>query len=112
MSAEPPYSRTRTAAGLLFLAGILGRDDGGLPDGFRAQLDQAFYNLEDQLADHDVGTVDVVRLVVFLTDIEDTADLNESFIEHFAEPRPVRSTVAVSALPGGALVEIEATASI
>lgn len=112
MSAEPPYSRTRTAAGLLFLAGILGRDDTGLPDGFRAQLDQAFANLEAQLANHDVGTSDVVRLVCYLTDIDDTADLNESFVEHFAEPRPVRSTAMVSALPGGALVEIEATAAI
>lgn len=112
MSTEPPYSRTRNAAGLLFLAGILGTRDTALAEGFCAQLDQAFDNLEGQLADHDVGTSDVVRLVCYLADIEDIAELNEGFVERFEEPRPVRSTVAVSALPGGALIEIEATASI
>ena len=112
MATEPPYSRTREAAGLLFLAGILGRRDGELVDGTRAQLEQAFDNLEDLLSQHGLGNDQVVRLVCYLTDMADMDALNDVFVERYDEPRPVRSTVAVSGIPGGATVEIEATAEL
>jgi 2-iminobutanoate/2-iminopropanoate deaminase len=51
---------------------------------------------------------DVVRVGVFLSDIADFPVVNEVYREFFAEPFPARTTVAVSGLPLGARVEMEA----
>jgi 2-iminobutanoate/2-iminopropanoate deaminase len=108
----PPYSRTRSAAGLLFTAGILGQTEVGLADGFRAQLETAFDNLENLLSSEGSSEVGVTRLVCYLTDAEQMPVLNDLFTERFTVPRPARTTVVVAALPAGALVEIEATAAL
>lgn len=110
--SEPPYSRVRRAGPVLVTAGILGRSGEDLADGVEAQLVLAFDNLADLLSAEGLGVRDVVRLVVYLTDIADMDVLNAVFSARFAEPRPTRTAVAVSALPAGALVEIEATAAL
>lgn len=107
---QPPYSRVRRTDSLLFTAGIIGQVDGRLTDGFESQLAAAFDNLEALLGVEGMTINSVLRLVVYLTDIEDMGVLNDQFTTRFDEPRPARSTVAVTALPGGALVEVEATA--
>jgi len=110
VTSTPPYSRIRRAGPLWVTAGILGRRDGDLvPGGTGAELDQALANLAALAADAGLGLADVVRLVVYLVDIDDMGLLNDRFTQAFAEPRPARTTVAVAALPGGARVEIEAT---
>ncbi len=50
---------------------------------------------------------DVVRVGVFLTDMDDFATLNTVYARHFAAPYPARTTVAVAALPLGASIEID-----
>ncbi len=108
-----PYSRTRAAAGLLFVAGVLGRVGDDLAEGGQAgELAAALRNLDDLLAAHDLDRRAVVRLVVYATDLAEAAVLDEVFATHFPEPRPVRTTVAVTALPAGARVEIEATCEL
>ena len=110
MAADPPYSRIRHAGPVAVTAGILGRRDGDLvTGGTAAELDQALSNLRSLLGGEDLLLRDVVRLVVYLVDIDDVDVLNEAFVRWFDEPRPARTTVAVAALPGGAHVEIEAT---
>lgn len=108
---SPPYSRVRRTDSLVFTAGIIGQVDGQLADGAEAQLTAAFDNLEALLGAEGLGMDDVLRLVVYLTDIAQMEVLNQQFTARFDQPRPVRSTVAVEALPGGSSVEIEATAS-
>ncbi len=49
---------------------------------------------------------DVVQASVFLVDVDDYAEMNRVYGEYFASDPPARTTVAVSALPGGANVEI------
>lgn len=112
ISGDPPYSRTRSAEGLLFTAGVLGRTGSGLADGFRAQLGVAFDNLEELLSSEGTDMAAVVRLVCYLTQADQMDELNELFTQRFAEPRPARTTVVVAALPQSALVEIEATACL
>ena len=51
---------------------------------------------------------DIVRLGIFLTDLEDFAEVNAVMAEYMQVPYPARSTVQVSALPRGAQVEIDA----
>ena len=47
---------------------------------------------------------------MFVTDISAYAELNAAYAKRFPQPYPARTTVAVSALPGGARVEIQAVA--
>ena len=49
---------------------------------------------------------------MFLTDIDDFARMNEIYVEAFGDHRPARSAVAVSALPIGAVIEVEAWAFV
>ena len=53
---------------------------------------------------------DLVKTTVFLVDMGDFVALNEVYADALGEHRPARSAVAVSALPMGALVEVEAWA--
>ena len=53
---------------------------------------------------------DVVKTTVFLTDMEDYAEMNRIYVEVFGDHRPARSAVAVAALPIGARIELEAWA--
>ncbi len=54
----------------------------------------------------------VVKTTVFLTDLADFAEMNAVYAEVFGDHRPARSTIAVSGLPKGARVEIEAIAAV
>jgi len=111
MTDQPPYSRVRRAGSLLFTAGTLGMRDGVMAEGIEAQLDLALDNLEALLQDEGLAQSDVVRLVVYLTDLAHMPELNAAFTSRFSEPRPTRTTVQVAALPFGAIVEVEATAA-
>jgi 2-iminobutanoate/2-iminopropanoate deaminase len=53
-----------------------------------------------------------VKTTVFLHDMGDFAKVNEVYAEVFGSARPARSTVQVSALPRGVLVEIDAVATV
>jgi len=52
----------------------------------------------------------VVKTTCFLTDMENFAKFNEAYAAALGDHRPARSTVEVSALPAGFLVEVEAWA--
>ena len=52
---------------------------------------------------------DIVKLTIYLTDLKNFDALNQIMTNYFNEPFPARSTIEVSALPKGALVEIDAT---
>jgi 2-iminobutanoate/2-iminopropanoate deaminase len=54
----------------------------------------------------------VVRTTVYLTDLSQFATMNTVYAEYFGSTKPARSTVGVAALPRGALVEIDAVATI
>ena len=59
------------------------------------------------------GTMDsVLQLTVFLAKIEDYADMNKVFKIYFPHGGPARTTVAVAALPGQSLVEINCIAAV
>ena len=54
----------------------------------------------------------MVKLTIFLTDLGQFAKVNEIMASYFNEPYPARATIEVSALPKGALMEVEAVLSI
>ena len=59
------------------------------------------------LADHGAGLADVVKTLVFVTDMGTFAAVNEAYVSCFGDHRPARSVVGVAALPMGAAVEVE-----
>ena len=104
-----PYSQAIEVDGFLFTAGQIGIDPktGELQPGVKLQAEQALKNLMAILQEAGYSADDVVKTTIFLANIEDFAEVNEVYSKFFNEPYPARSTVAVAALPKGALVEIE-----
>ena len=91
-------------------SGQIGVADGSLVDGVVAQTRQALANLDDLLRTEGASLSSVVKTTVFLRHMSDFARMNDVYAGAFGDSRPARSTVGVSDLPLGALVEIEAWA--
>ena len=105
-----PYSPAVRAGDWLALAGQVGIDPatGRLVDGgVAAQTRQALANVAAVLGDCGASLGDVAKTTVFLVDMGDFPVMNEVYADAFAGYRPARSTIAVAALPLGAVVEIE-----
>lgn len=107
-----PYSQAIVAGGFVFTAGQVGAEPstGNLAEGISAQADQALRNLSAVLAEAGTGFDRVVKTTIMLVDMADFAAVNEAYARHLTPPYPARTTVAVRALPKGALVEIEMVA--
>lgn len=105
-----PYTPIIRAGDWLVCSGQIGIANGVLADGLEAQLRQAFANLRGLLASEGAELSNVVKMTVFLVDMDDYAEMNTVYMEEFGDTRPTRSAVAVAALPLGAQVEIEAWA--
>jgi 2-iminobutanoate/2-iminopropanoate deaminase len=114
-----PYTPIVSAGPWLITSGQLGLapgGDGGAPTlvegGAPGQLTQALANAERLLADHGAGITDVVKTLVFVTDMAGYAAVNEAYAAYFGDHRPARSVVGVAALPLGAAVEVEVWAHL
>ena len=109
-----PYTPIVRAGPWLICSGQLGvrsADDGGPPalveGGAPDQITQALANADRLLRSSGATPEDVVKTTVFLADMADFASVNEAYVVFFGGHRPARSMVAVTALPMGALVEVE-----
>ncbi|RMZ82725.1 hypothetical protein DV738_g1505, partial [Chaetothyriales sp. CBS 135597] len=106
-----PYSQAIRAGGLIFVSGqIPAGPDGKLVEGSIAELTrQCCKNIEAILKAGDSSLDKVVRVGVFLADMQYFAEMNKEYAQWFAH-KPARSCVAVRELPLGVKVEIEAIA--
>ncbi len=77
-------------------------------DDFVEQGHRVFANLAAVASASDGSLNDAVKLTVYVTDLANFPLLNEVMAEYLKQPFPARATVQVSALPMGALVEIDA----
>lgn len=106
-----PYTPIVEAGPWLICSGQVGIADGALvAGGLEPELRRALANLSDLLAGAGASMNDVVKTTVFLTDMEDYAEMNRIYVEAFGDHRPARSAVAVADLPIGARIEVEAWA--
>jgi 2-iminobutanoate/2-iminopropanoate deaminase len=106
-----PYTPAVRAGDLVIVSGQVGMRDGVIAEGGVAgQTAQVIANLTDRLAEMGCTLDQVVKTMCFLTDMGTFAEFNEAYVAGFGDHRPARSTVEVSALPGGVNVEIEAWA--
>jgi 2-iminobutanoate/2-iminopropanoate deaminase len=109
-----PYSQAIRAGGFVFVAGQLGLKPGEseIRGTIQEQTDQALSNLRAILEEAGSGLEKLVKTTVFLVDLGDFAGMNDVYARHVGERPPARSTVGIDALPSGALVEIEAIATL
>ncbi len=113
-AAIGPYSQGTEAAGLVFVSGQLPIDPSKgefAEGGVKGQTRQSLENLKAILASNGLSLDDVLKTTVFLSDMNNFADMNEIYKEMFGDSNyPARSAVEVARLPKDALVEIEAIA--
>lgn len=105
-----PYSPAVESGEFVYLSGQGPMDPVAkkLVDGdVQAQAEQVFKNLFAILAAAGLGPADVVKVNVYLTDMNDFAAMNEVYARQFEPPYPARTTVGVASLPLGIKVEIE-----
>ncbi|HEY4734765.1 MAG: RidA family protein [Gemmatimonadaceae bacterium] len=114
-SAIGPYSQGIATNGFIFTAGQIPLDpvagklvEGGIVE----QTDRVMQNLEEVLRAAGATWNDVVKTTVYLHDLSHFPTVNEVYGKWLGDARPARSTVQVTALPRGALVEIDAIAVV
>ena len=114
-AAIGPYSQGVIANGLLFTAGQIALDPATgqvVPGDVVAQTQRVLANLRAILDAAGASWRDVVKTTVYLFDMNDFPVVNEAYAAAMGDARPARSTVQVSALPRGVLVEIDAVVRI
>jgi 2-iminobutanoate/2-iminopropanoate deaminase len=112
-AAIGPYSQAIVANGFVFTAGQIPLDPQSgqiVPGNVVAQTERVLANLQAILDEAGATWGDVVKTTVYLHDMNDFPLVNEAYARILGDARPARSTVQVSALPRGVLVEIDAVA--
>ena len=108
------YSQAVSAGGFLYTSGQIGINpaSGKIESSdTKSQSLQALHNIAAILNAKNLSLVNIVKLTVYLKDLNDFSDLNEAFKEFFGDTNfPARSTVEVAGLPLGARVEIDCVA--
>ena len=108
------YSQAVSAGGFLYTSGQIGINpvSGKIEaSDTKSQSLQVLHNIAAILRAKNLSLVNIVKLTVYLKDLNDFSDLNEAFKEFFGDTNfPARSTVEVAGLPLGARVEIDCIA--
>ena len=105
------YSQAVRVGDTVYLSGQIGLDPASMElvgDEAEAQVRQVFDNLSAVARASGGSFADVVKLTVYLTDLGNFGTVNAVMGEYFSEPFPARAALGVSALPRGALVEMDA----
>ena len=108
-----PYSQAIAEGHLVFTAGQIALDPASMEmvsGGIAEQTERVLKNLAAVLEGAGTSLSQVVKTTVFLVDMSDFPTMNQIYERHFGSHKPARSTVAVSQLPKGGRVEIEAVA--
>jgi len=108
-----PYSQAIRAGNFIFLSGQLPIDPstGEMVSGdIRQQTRQVLENMKGVLESQGLGMQDMVKVNIFLRDMDNFNQMNEVYATYFSSNPPARSTVEVGKLPRNADIEIEAIA--
>ena len=106
------YSQGVDLGNMIFTSGQLPIDPktGEMPENVKDQAAQSLKNVKAIVEAAGSDMSKVVKVVIFLQNISDFADVNEVYSTFFEEPYPARSCVEVGNVPKGALLEVEAIA--
>ncbi|MDQ6968828.1 MAG: Rid family detoxifying hydrolase [Mariprofundaceae bacterium] len=113
--AVGPYSQAIAYAGILYASGQIGLDPKlgkMVGEDVEAQAMQVTKNLTAVLQEAGSGIDDILKVNIFLVDMDDFPLVNTIYAAWLGEHRPARATVAVAALPLGAKVEMDLIAKL
>jgi 2-iminobutanoate/2-iminopropanoate deaminase len=108
VNGQPLYSPELSFGNMVFVSGK-GPGTGFVGD-IKAQTKNVLDQIEESLKLAGSSMDKVLKVNVYLTDMNNFAGMNESYISRFGSDPPVRTTVAVVAIPDGTLVEIDCIA--
>jgi reactive intermediate/imine deaminase len=106
-----PYSQAVSAGGFTFVSGqiAINPKTGDLMNAsIKDQAEQVLKNLIAICEEAKGSLADIVKITIYITNMNDFAVVNETMQKYFSEPYPARATVEVSALPLGVNVEMDA----
>lgn len=112
-AAVGTYSQGVFYNGVYYFSGQIGLDakTGEMPADFDGQLSNILNNIDGLLSSQGLTRENIVKTTIFMTDLAQFGKVNEAYTKFFKEPYPARSCVQVSALPKGAVIEIEVIAA-
>jgi 2-iminobutanoate/2-iminopropanoate deaminase len=108
-----PYSQGVIAGDWFFVSGQLGIDPltgEMVAGGAAAEADQALKNVRAILRSAGAEMNQVVRVTLYLKDLDNFSQVNDIFSKYFVTTPPARVTIGVAGLPKDAQVEVEAQA--
>lgn len=110
--ADHILSQGIVSNGTVYVAGqIHSKPDGTMVDGsVKEKVEQIMQNISAILKASGTGLDNIVKVVIYVTDMAQMPELNEVYPIFFTEPYPVREAVCVQALPLGATIEISVVA--
>lgn len=111
-AAIGPYSQAIKANGLIYTSGQIPLTlDGEIVEAdIKKQTRQVLENLKNLLEDSQSSMDRVIKVTIYLSNMDDFGVVNVLYAEAFGEHKPVRSTVAVKTLPKNVMVEMDAIA--
>lgn len=106
-----PYTPVKQAGNTYYVSGQVGIDPNtkSAQSDIKSQTKQVLDNMKHVLAESGLSMNDVVKVTIYLTDMEQFGDVNAIYETYFTAPRPARACVGVSDLPhvGNAPLVIE-----
>ncbi len=113
--AAGPYSQAVVVDNLVFTAGFTPRDPatGKMVEGdIEAQLNRTLDNVQAVLAGAGCSFKDVVKVTVYMTNLDDFNKMNDAYAKRFGDHKPARTTIQAARLPGNAQLEIDMVARL
>jgi len=113
-AAIGPYSQAVKLNGMLYTSGQIALELNGemVENDIKKQTRKIFSNIQAILEDNNTCMDNVVKVNIFLTDMNDFGVVNVIMAEVFGDHKPVRSTVAVAGLPKNAMIEMDVIATV
>jgi 2-iminobutanoate/2-iminopropanoate deaminase len=108
-----PYSQAIAAGGFIFVSGQIPSNPSTgeiVTGGIKAEAQQVMENIKAILTEAGLDFGNIVKTSIFLTDMQNFAQVNEVYGTYFSDQFPARETVQVAALPKNVNVEISVIA--
>ena len=110
-SAIGTYSQAIRSGNLVYISGQIPLDPASMKiveGGFVVRAHRVFQNLKAVAEEAGASLDQIVKLTIYLTDLDNFASVNSVMSEYFTEPYPARAALGVASLPKGADIEADA----
>ena len=114
-AAVGPYSQAVKTNNMIFVSGqipFIPQTMELVSEDIREQTDQCLKNIQAILQAAGAALNDLVKVTLFIKDMNDFGKINESYAGYFSEHKPARACVEVARLPKDVKIEIEAIAVV